>query len=135
MVGKCSGIVFCWTGLFILRLLLPSPQALVGLNTASELLCTRCAGRLEPGKGFCYRHQRVVAATAPFPGTAGTPERGLGAQPQCTGGPPLESASPASRLAQGPTGICPYVDRKLILIKNSQRSGSIQCQQQMEKCK
>lgn len=135
MVGKCCGIVFCWTGLFSLPLLLPSPQALVGLNTAREALCTRCAGRLQPGMGFCYRHQRVVAAAAPFPGTAGRPERGLGAQPRRTGGMPLQSASPASCLAQGPTGICPCVDRKLILIKSSQRSGSIWLPAADGKCK
>lgn len=86
--------------------------------------------------GFCYRHQRVVATAGPFPGTAGKtqtrPRHGLRAQPQRPGGPPLESASPASYLAQGPNGICSSVDRKLILIKSSQRSGSIQCQQQME---
>lgn len=43
-----------------------------------------------------------------------------------------EHFSPAHCLAQGPTSICPYVDRKLIFIKSSQKSGSIQCQQQME---
>lgn len=67
-----------------------------------------------------------------FQAQRGRPRHGLRAQPQRPGDPPLESASPASYLAQGPNGICPSVDRKLILIKSSQRSGSIQCQQQME---
>lgn len=40
--------------------------------------------------------------------------------------------SPASYLAWGLTGAHPYLGRKLILIKSSWRSGSIQCQQQVE---
>lgn len=40
--------------------------------------------------------------------------------------------SPTSYLAWGPTGAHPYMDGKLILIKSSWKSGSIQCQQQVE---
>lgn len=61
--------------------------------------------------GFATATRGLWLPQVHFQAQWGRPERGLRAQPQRTGGPPLESTSPASFLAQGPNGICPYVDR------------------------
>lgn len=133
MVGKCSGIISA-RQVFSISLLCSPPPPGPGRTSHSQRgslypLCWAAGGRngvlLPEGCG----HRRSISRHSGEDPDTGC---GLRAQPQSPGGPPLESASSASYLTQGPNGICPSVDRKLILIKSSQRSGSIQCQQQME---
>lgn len=92
----CSGVVFCLTDHFNLLFSASSPpQTLVGLNSATEVLCTLF------GTGFCYLLQLGLEGRWEDPNRV------------CKHGPgvlvvrhsrvPLSSSS----LAQGRTGICP----------------------------
>lgn len=107
-----------WDSLLLDRSFQPLSSALLPpdpdrSSSASKVLCTRCAGRLERGfaiatRGLWLLQLRFQAQQLDLA------DRGLRARSRRTSGPPLESASlqHAACLAQGPTVIYPYVGRK-----------------------